>query len=142
MFRVFRLLPKLSHKAKSVKVDFFPGGGWMATFSMFRLLHKNFLIGQKERHVVVSGCFRLFRLLPKLSHKAKKGTWHFQAVQASVQGVQAFAQTFSQGKKEIRGGWHADLDTHRYTHCKRKPKVSPRASTLQSNSANRFESSV
>jgi hypothetical protein len=38
-------------------------------------------------------------------------------------------------------GWAdfgADLDTHRYTHCERNSKVLPRASTLQSNSENRF----
>jgi hypothetical protein len=56
--------------------------------------------------------FRVFRLLPKLSHEAKRvkvemlGEW----VAGHVQGVQAFAQTFSRGKSvkvEMPGDWLA-----------------------------------
>jgi hypothetical protein len=40
------------------------------------------------------------------------------------------------------GALRAGLMTHRYTHCEQTPKVSLRASTLQSNSEKRFGSSV
>jgi hypothetical protein len=40
------------------------------------------------------------------------------------------------------GRWAADLPTHRYTHCERTPKVSPRPSRLQIDFERRFGSSV
>jgi hypothetical protein len=53
-------------------------------------IYANFLTGQKVARDN-SMMLRLFRLLPKLSHGAKNGTWQFQDVQ-DVQGVQTFAQ--------------------------------------------------
>jgi hypothetical protein len=46
--------------------------------------------------------FRVFKLLPKLSHRAKSDMWLFQDVQ-DVQCVQNFTQTFSRVKKVTRG---------------------------------------
>jgi hypothetical protein len=53
MFRLFGLLPKVSHRAKVTR----------GSFTLFRL-------------------FRLFELLRKLSRGAKSGTWQFHPVQA------------------------------------------------------------
>jgi hypothetical protein len=42
----------------------------------------------------------------------------------------------------VRAAGGRTQPTHRYTHCERTPKVSPRPSRLQSNSEKRFGSSV
>jgi hypothetical protein len=71
MFRLFRLLPKLSHWARRQQsTDMFPRGGM----------------------------FSMFKISTKFSFRAKSDTWHFQNVQ-DVQAVQAFAQSFSPEEK-------------------------------------------
>jgi hypothetical protein len=78
---------------------------------------------------------------------AKKGQFNGRA--ASIRAPfdpHACTRTVEQetrvGASRWMGRLGADLDTHRYTHCERNLQVFPRASTLQSNSEKRFDSSV
>jgi hypothetical protein len=94
MFRVLKLLPKLSHGAKKVTRGIF------RVFTVCRGLHK--LVTNSM--IFLGGppaMFRVFKLLPKLSHRAKSDTWKFQDAQ-DVQAVQAFTQSFLKGPSSAR----------------------------------------
>jgi hypothetical protein len=104
MFRVFRLLPKLSHEAKVSRWNC-QRMGWPATFRVFRLLPKLFQEAKVSRWTIHGmggrSCSRCSGFCPNFLTRQTTSRWIARGwVAGHVQHVQTFCPNFLRGTRK------------------------------------------